>query len=193
MGALNVGVIEQIDSSILIERFKNGEINVFDEIVRRYQRQVYNLAYSLTQNCEDAYDISQEVFIKVYRSLKKIRKVSSFNLWLRRVTINACTDYLRQKPNERVLEDTLYIDKYYSRSNDDIPDELVETLELNLVVSKAVNRLPKRQRKVFILRHCNDMSLKEIAETLNCSLGTVKAHLFRAKNRLKNILYPYLL
>lgn len=191
MGALDVGVIEQIDSSILIERFKNGEINAFDEIVRRHQKQVYNLAYNLTQNCEDAYDISQEVFIKVYRSLRKIRKISAFNLWLKRVTINACTDYLRQKPNERTLEDTLYIDKYYK--NEDIPDGLVETLELNLVISKAVNRLPKRQRRVFILRHYNDMSLKEIAEILNCSLGTVKAHLFRAKNRLKNILYPYLL
>ncbi len=190
MGALNLGVLEQTDSSILIERFKNGEINVFDEIVRKYHKQVYNLAYSLTQNCEDANDISQEVFIKVYRSLRNIRKISAFNLWLKRVTINACTDYLRQKPNEKVLEDTSYMDKYYS--NCEIPDGLVETLELNLMISKAINRLPQRQKKVFILRHYNDMSLKEIASKLNCSLGTVKAHLFRAKNRLRDILYPYL-
>ncbi len=114
-------------------------------------------------------------------------------MWLRRVTINACTDYLRQKPNEMVLEDTFYIDKYYAKSNDDIPDGLVENLELNLVISKAINRLPKKQRKVFILRHYNDMSLKEIASILNCSLGTVKAHLFRAKNRLRTILCPYLI
>lgn len=192
MGALNVGVIEQIDSSILIERFKNGEISVFDEIVRKHQKQVYNLAYNLTQNCEDAYDISQEVFIKVYRSLRKIRKVSAFNLWLRRITINACTDYLRQKPNERVLEDTTYMDKYYTKSNIDIPDGLLETVELNLIISKAVDRLPTKQRRVFILRHYNDLSLKDIALILNCSLGTVKAHLFRAKNRLRSILYPYL-
>lgn len=190
VGALNVGVVEQIDSSILIERFKNGENSVFDEIVRRHHKQVYNLAYNLTQNCEDARDISQEVFIKVYRSLKKIRKISAFNLWLKRVTLNACTDYLRQKPNEKIIEDTLYIEKYYS--NGDIPDGLVETLELNLMISKAVNRLPKKQRKVFILRHYNDMPLREIASILNCSLGTVKAHLFRAKNRLRDILSPYL-
>lgn len=193
MGALNVGVVEQIDSPILIERFKNGENNVFDEIVRRHQKQVYNLAYNFTQNCEDAYDISQEVFIKVYRSLRKIKKASAFNLWLRRVTINACTDYLRQKPNERVFEDMLYIDNYYTKNGDDIPDRLVEALELNSIILKAVNRLPKKQRKVFILRHYNNMSLKEIASILNCSLGTVKAHLFRAKDRLRNILCPYLL
>jgi len=190
MGAASLVNTTQMEQTILVERFKKGELGAFDDIVKRYQKQVYNIAYGFIGNYEDAYDISQEVFIKVYKSLDKLRNGSAFVLWLRRVTINTCTDYLRQQVSEETLDDISYlhnsIPSYYGNS-----DKLIENSELRKVIFRAVDRLPKGQRKVFILRHYEGLSLKDIAETLNCSLGTVKAHLFRATRRLRDILLPY--
>ena len=190
MGAVSLVNATQMEHTILVERFKKGESGAFDEIVNKYQKQVYNLAYGFTGNCEDAYDISQEVFIKVYRSLDKLRNGSAFILWLRRITINTCTDYLRQQVSEETLDDVSYLHKYYS-SDYRSSDKLMETGELRKIISRAVERLPKRQRRVFILRHYEGLPLKDIAKTLNCSLGTVKAHLFRATRRLRDLLLPY--
>ena len=176
----------QIEQAMLIQRFKNGESDAFEEIVKKYQKQVYNLAYGYIGNYEDAYDISQEVFIKVYRSLDKLKDGSAFNFWLRRVTLNACTDYVRHQASEKIMDD---VSNYYV--DDGSSDKLMETGELGKMISKAIQRLPNKQRKVFILRHYEGLPLKDIAETLNCSLGTVKAHLFRATRRLRDILMPY--
>jgi RNA polymerase sigma-70 factor (ECF subfamily) len=190
MGVASLVNTTQIEQAILVERFKKGELGAFDDIMKKYQKQVYNLAYNFIGNGEDAYDISQEVFIKVYKSLDKLRNGSSFVIWLRRITINACTDYLRSKVNEETLDDISYLHNSIS-SEDKNSDQLMETGELQKIIFRAVERLPKGQRKVFILRHYEGLSLKDIAETLNCSLGTVKAHLFRATRKLRDLLQPY--
>ena len=87
------------EPAALIGRFQSGELDAFDQIVDRYQDYVYSLAYQFTRNCDDAYDISQEVFVKVFKSLGGLRDNSTFKSWLRRVTVNACIDYLRQRSN----------------------------------------------------------------------------------------------
>jgi RNA polymerase sigma-70 factor (ECF subfamily) len=190
MGVATLVNAPQMEHTILVERFKKGELGVFEEIVNKYQKQVYNIAYNFIGNSEDAYDISQEVFIKVYKSLNKLRNGSAFILWLRRITINACTDHLRQQVSAETLDDISYIHNSYS-SDYRSSDKLMETGELRKIISRAVERLPKGQRRVFILRHYEGLPLKDIAETLNCSLGTVKAHLFRATRRLRDLLLPY--
>jgi RNA polymerase sigma-70 factor (ECF subfamily) len=190
MGVVSLGNASYKEQAILVERFKRGESEAFDEIMNKYQKQVYNIAYGFIGNYEDAYDISQEVFIKVYRSLDKLRNGSAFVLWLRRITVNTCTDYVRQQVSEETLDDVSYLSNYYSSDNRS-SDKLMETGELQKIISRAVNRLPKRQQKVFMLRHYDGLSLKDIAKTLNCSLGTVKAHLFRATRRLRDLLLPY--
>jgi RNA polymerase sigma-70 factor (ECF subfamily) len=189
--ATSVDSLAGIENSVLVERFQSGEYSAFDEIVGRCQKRVYNLAYRFTRNCEDAYDISQEVFIKVFRSLNKLKSSSAFDAWLRRVTVNACMDYLRQQPNEQAVEDFSYLDQEYMGGNDKRPDKPLENVELQRIITRAVAQLPKRQQRVFILRHYEGLPLKEIAETLDCSLGTVKAHLFRATRRLRKLLQPY--
>ncbi len=186
---VNIESIPRMDCIDLVERFQNGELKAFDEIVSKYQQHVYSWAYCFTQNCEDAYDISQEVFIKVFRSLNGLKNSSAFNTWLRRVTINACTDFLRRQVTNQIL-DLSHVDKHYV--NNTSPGESMETEELKGMISKAVDQLPKRQRKVFVLRYYKDMPLKDIAEALNCSLGTVKAHLSRATRRLRSSLLPFL-
>lgn len=192
MGVASFGNITPMEQVVLIQKFRNGETNAFDEIMRKYQKQVYNLAYGYIGNYEDAYDISQEVFIKVYKSLHKLKDGSAFGFWLRRITLNACTDYVRNQSNEKPVDDLSYINQYYC-DDEETSDKLMESGELGKIISKAIQRLPNRQKKVFILRHYEGLPLKDIAETLNCSLGTVKAHLFRATRRMRNILMPYVL
>jgi RNA polymerase sigma-70 factor (ECF subfamily) len=188
----NMHNISRMERATLVERFQNGEMSVFDEIVKRYHKRVYGLAYQFTRNCDDAYDISQEVFIKVFRSLSKLRESSNFHTWLRRVTVNVCIDHLRHRPNERVLDHLHYSDhEHSSKAHTEPPNRPVEMAELRNVISRAVDRLPKRQREAFTLRYYEGLSQKKIAETLNCSHGTVKAHLFHATRRLRKLLLPY--
>jgi RNA polymerase sigma-70 factor (ECF subfamily) len=182
----------QVDRYTLVERFQSGEIAAFEEIVDRCQNHVYNLAYRFTHNHEDSHDISQEVFMKVFRSLGKLKNITAFDSWLRRVTINACMDYLRRRPSEYTMENFDFLTRESIPTGRNArPDRPLENGELGMLISKAVNQLPQRQRKVFILRHYEGLALKDIAGSLNCSLGTVKAHLFRATRRLRKLLRPY--
>jgi len=181
-----------VDRYTLVERFQGGEIAAFEEIVDRCQKHVYNMAYRITHNHEDSHDISQEVFMKVFRSLGKLKNISAFDPWLRRVTINACMDYLRRRPNEHTMEDFDFLShESISTGSNTRPDKPLESDELEKLISRAVDQLPNRQKKVFVLRHYEGLSLKDIARSLNCSLGTVKAHLFRATRRLRKLLQPY--
>jgi RNA polymerase sigma-70 factor (ECF subfamily) len=179
------------ESGVLVERFQDGETSVFDELVGRCHHHVYRLAYHFTHNYEDAYDISQEVFLKVFKSLGNLKNSSTFDAWLRRVTVNACIDHLRQRPDEQTLGDFFYLS--YGHAAGELPNRPVEMAELRNVISAAVDRLPKRQREAFILRHYEDLSLNEIARTLDCSVGAVKAHLFHATRKLRKSLSHYIL
>lgn len=182
--------VSSADCVILVEQFQSGDIDAFDEIVDKYNRYVYSLAYRFTRNYEDAYDISQEVFIKVFKSLGNLRSRSTFQTWLRKLTINTCIDYLRQQ-SKKCIADDLNSLEFIPDANAELPNCSVEGSELSNIILNAVAQLPKRQKKVFILRHYEGLSLKEVAGTLSCPLGTVKANLFHAKRRLKELLLPY--
>jgi RNA polymerase sigma-70 factor (ECF subfamily) len=180
------------EPAALIGRFQSGELDAFDQIVDRYQDYVYSLAYQFTRNCDDAYDISQEVFVKVFKSLGGLRDNSTFNSWLRRVTVNACIDYLRQRSNGEGSSDALDMQYMNTGGSAELPDSPMQVRELQDVILKAVDRLPEKQRKVFVLRHYKHLSLEEIASTMNRSQGTVKANLFHATRRLRKLLESYL-
>ena len=154
MGTVSILNIPRVENSVLVERFQNGDSIAFDEIVDRCQSNVYNLAYRFTRNCEDALDISQEVFVKVFKSLGALKNSSAFDPWLRRVTINACMDYLRQRPNEQLVDDFSFMElRPLSGVRIVMPDGPVETGEIQKIISRAVTQLPKRQQRVFVLRH----------------------------------------
>lgn len=191
MGIVSLTNSSQLDHVILIEKFKNGESQAFEEIVNKYQSQVYNIAYNFLGNCEDAYDISQEVFIKVFKSINNLKNDNSFFPWLKKITLNTCTDFVRRRNNEQLLDELTYIQKNYY-NNDRTFDKLIEIGELKKTIVKAISKLPLKQREVFMLRHYDELSLKDIAKVLGCSLGTVKAHLFRATKKLRVLLTPYL-
>ena len=118
-----------------------------------------------------------------------VANTSAFDSWLRKITINACLDHLRKQSLHQVV-DTLTADTLPD-SKCQSPGASVEDGELQKAINRAVEQLPTRQKKVFMLRHYEGMALKEIAIALDCSLGTIKAHLFRATRRLRTLLSPY--
>jgi RNA polymerase sigma-70 factor (ECF subfamily) len=183
--------MSNIDSAMLVERFQDGETGVFDEIVGRCQKSVYNLAYHFTHNCEDAYDISQEVFIKAFKSLGKLRENATFDAWIRKITVNTCIDFLRKHQNEYYLDDFSQLPQIVERGDKTPPITPVEAKELRAMIIRAVDQLPEKQKKVFILRYYEDLSIQEIANILSRSEGTVKANLFHATRRLRELLTPY--
>ncbi len=177
--------------AVLIKRFQDGEIGVFDDIVDRYKNYVYSLAYQFTQNYDDAYDISQEVFLKVFKSLDNLRSSSTFGTWLRRIVVNTCIDYLRKQPKEKEYDDN-YSSVNTKSADVELPDSPIYARELQSQILGAIDRLPDKQKSVFILRYYNDLSLEEIAKTLGRSTGTVKTHLFYATQKLKKLVEAYM-
>ncbi|MBM3212109.1 RNA polymerase sigma factor [Candidatus Poribacteria bacterium] len=174
-----------------MKRFQDGEMGAFDDIVDRYKNYVYSQAYYFTQNCDDAYDVSQEVFLKVFKSLNRLRNSLVFEAWLRRIIVNTALDYLRQRPKEKEFQnpsDILSI----GHISDELPDSPIYAKELQGKILNAIDQLPDKQKKVFILRYYDDLPLEEIAKTLGRSTGTVKANLFYATQKIKKLVEAYM-
>jgi len=184
------------EEQVLVERARDGEIAAFRKLVERYKKKIYYLSLDLTGNHHDAEDLSQEVFIKAYRSLKNFRGDAKFNSWLYRITVNTCISQHRKKS---VAAMTLLDD--FDRDRTQIHFDDGETIynpehsaEAGLIqqhLESALQRLTPRERSVFVLRHYNDLPLKEIAQILKITEGTVKSMLFRAIQKLQNELSFY--
>ena len=178
------------EHAILVQRYQDGDIGVFDTIYERYHKHIYNTAYCFTCNYEDARDISQEVFIKIYKSLNNLREGSNFHIWLRKITVNTCIDYLRQRKYEQEPYDQE--NRQIEDVGGGVPDSLVEGAELLCVITEAVDRLSEKQRKAFMLRHYEGLPIKDISKRLNCSEGAVKANISFAAQKLRKMISPYL-
>jgi len=183
-----------IDEKQLIRQCKNGDIQAFEKLIEGYQKKVYNIAYRMLGNSEDAFDVSQEVFIKVFKAIVNFKEESSFSTWIYRIAKNVCLDELRKKKKAQVvsIHSTIQADdSEFSIQLEDFqkgPEELLEIKELKNEVNKAINCLTDEHKLVIQLRDISGFSYEEIAEILQCSLGTVKSRISRARNSLKNIL-----
>ena len=181
----------------LIERFQQGDTAAFDTLFTRYQKRTYRLVQRFISNREDALDLTQDAFIRAYQGLGDFKSQCQFYSWLYRITVNLCIDFLRKKSRSEVL---LYdSDESGELPMANIPDpraespaKAVENKELRTHIRKAVRRLPPKQRQIFILRHWDGLSLKDIAAVVGRSDGTVKAHLLHAHRNLRKHLLPYL-
>jgi RNA polymerase sigma-70 factor (ECF subfamily) len=180
-----------MDENTLIEGMARGDQRAFREFVERYKKKVYYLALDMAGNPVDAEDISQEVFLKVFRSFATFRKGAKLGSWLYRVTYNASIDHLRRKEfvpepvGDAVLE---------SRSRDDAglphggaadPAAAVEASQLQARIARALEKVSPQEKAVFVLRHYDDFLLKDIAAALGLSIGSVKSYLFRAVRKLQ--------
>jgi RNA polymerase sigma-70 factor (ECF subfamily) len=176
---------------VLITLFQNGERDAFRVLVQRYQARVKNLIYSIFHDVEAVDDLAQEVFIKAYEALPQFRFQSSFFTWLYRIAVNKARDELRRRKIRRILSLQALLEsgdhELGSRLAIEPRDD--ETQEL---ITSALGLLPEKFRVAVVLKEIEGLSYEEIAEVLQCEVGTVKSRLFRARVALRNILKPYL-
>lgn len=181
-------MISDIDEKI-IQTVLTGDVNAFETLVTKYEKTVYNLALRMTGNAEDAADMTQETFLKAYRSLKNFRGESKFSVWLYRITSNVCLDFLRSK--SRRAETSLTVENDEGEEEElAVPDlsanpedKLLSSLTREAIV-RGLETLSPEQREILLLREINGLSYDEIAKTLGIELSTVKTRIFRARKRL---------
>jgi len=181
----------------LVASAREGDQAAFEEIYRRYERRIYNTVFQVVRNEEDAADITQETFIRAFRSLKNLRSDEAFTSWLFRIAINLSRNHLRSRPHFRIesldefatSEDGEQELQVPDTSND--PARSVETREMQGVVRRAVSTLSPAHREVISLHHLEGMRVDDIANILHCSVGTVKSRLSRARDELKRKLRSY--
>lgn len=181
-----------VPDNIIVQQVKEGKIESFEILVERYQKQVYNIAYRHTGNRDDAYDLSQEAFLKAYRGIKNFRQDSSFKTWIYHITVNVCRDHLRKsrKFHEVSIDEPVYsndgdMEKQLT-NNSKGPDETYESKELSEFIQSLINDLQHEYKEVIVLREMHQLSYEEIANVLKCSIGTVKSRLNRARKVLKD-------
>lgn len=174
----------------LVRRAKRGDIAAFEDLVACYEKKIYNTAYRFFYNREDAFDITQEIFIKIYTSLSRFREGSSFSTWVYRIAVNTCIDFYRKRREHTVPinEEITGLDQGITGMGHISPEEALEKKELRDEIQRAIHMLPEEQRMCIILRDVQGFSYVEISEILNCSLGTVKSRINRGRKALKEIL-----
>lgn len=176
----------------LIRRAASGDDGAFEKLVLAHQKQVYNLCLRMSGNEQDAYDLSQEAFIKAWRGLSQYQFGAEFSTWLYRLTRNVCIDHLRRvKRQPSVPLETEQDGEVLEMPLPDSapgPEERVLHEEKQRILSDAMQALPEEQREILVLRVVNDLPYEKIAEILGIQLGTVKSRLARARLQLKKIL-----
>jgi RNA polymerase sigma-70 factor (ECF subfamily) len=185
-----IALVEQSDAE-LVKQTLCGNTAAYNGLVQRYQRQVYNLAYRMLGNAEDAGDLVQETFIRAYNALPSFRQDASFLTWLYKIAI----DQLRSRKAKGALSLNVELEEGREPAADpraSAPEETVVREAVQDIVQDAVLTLPEKYRIVVVMRHLQDMSVDEIARVLDMPTGTVKTHLFRAREMLRERLRPAL-
>jgi len=181
---------------ILLERCRRGDRTAFDELVRVHQKKVYNFAFRLCGNYDEANDIAADTFLRVYNSLPSFRGDSSFITWLFRITTNVYLDARkrqRARPQQSLeelleLEETTVARQYEDPAP--TPPERAELRERSDLLQAAISQLPDYQRMMIVMYHSEERSYEEIAAVLGLPIGTVKSRLNRARMQLRQLLKP---
>jgi RNA polymerase sigma-70 factor, ECF subfamily len=180
----------------LIQQCKQGVISAFDKLVERYEKRVFNFAYRMAGNYDDANDVAQEAFIRVFNSINTFRGDANFSTWLYRIVTNVYLDERKRAKSHlhTPLDDYIELEENtVTRQVEDTgpsPEDLVEQSERNDLLQKAIGSLPDYQRIMVALYHTESRSYEEIAEIMNLPIGTVKSRLNRARLALKEKLEP---
>lgn len=182
------------DDVQLVERCQKGDRQAFDELVIRHQKRIFNLAYRLLGDYEEANDLAQEAFIRAYKKIKSFRREASFSTWLYCLATNLCRNKLRQWQRKGRFQTVSLSDSSEPGGKEVIhsladphpgPDEIYERKEQQALIQKAINSLGEEHRLVVVLRDIQGLAYEEIARIVDCSEGTVKSRLHRARNILK--------
>ena len=182
----------------LIRGARKGHVPSFSALVEAQQEKMIHVAYSFLGNWEDARDAAQEAFVKAFQGLRSFNEKSRFSTWLYRIVVNQCKDELRKKkvraavPSFSESEEGNRVDVLESEASaTDVRQEL-SNRELEAEIHRSLEGLPFQQRSVFVLRYFEGFKLEEIAESLKVSTGAVKAHLWQAHQKMRQILSRHL-
>lgn len=183
------------DEKELVEKALNGDSEAFGGLVALYEKRIYSFSLGMLSDPDDAFDVSQDTFLKAYRSLNSFKGESSFYTWLYAICRNCCYDYIKQR--NRRMKKSISLSEY---ENDDDgaaveipdtvsqPDIVLENKQARELIIEAVKALPEKHREIIVLRDFEDLSYDQIAEALGISEGTVKSRLSRARMKLQALL-----
>ncbi len=183
-----------IDSA-LVKQAQNGDIKAFELLVQRYQQKVGGVVSKLIKDYHEIQDVTQDVFVKVYNSLAKFRGDSAFYTWIYRIAINTAKNYLVAKSRRIQNSDIepIEAENYagaFENQNFDTPDAEYERQEIEQVVHASISELPDDLKQAITLREVEGMSYEEIAQAMDCPIGTVRSRIFRARDAVENALKP---
>ncbi len=185
-----------IDERALIQRCIAGDAAAFEPLVEKYRQRVWRLAYQVLHDREEAWDVAQEAFVRAFHSLPSFRGQSAFYTWLFRITVNVATDRHRQRgARARAFGPERVTEEEWARSTPDPgrgPDQEAARAEQRERIRRALDALPPKARTIIMLSDVEGLSYREIAEVLNCPIGTVMSRLHNARKRLKGLLGPLL-
>ncbi len=179
------------DIYTLVQKIKKGDREAFMTVTELYQKKVFLLAYSFFQNKDDAMDIVQETFLRLYQKVHLFQKGKNFQSWLLQIAKNLCIDYHRKHHSKNNKFDReVPIEEMNLPAQDS--QQCYLSSDLKDIFSSCLNKLAERQRMIFVMKHYNQHKYREIAQILNISLGTVKSLHFKAVQNLRGLMSPYL-
>jgi RNA polymerase sigma-70 factor (ECF subfamily) len=183
------------DDSKLVKRVQKGDKGAFDLLVLKYQHKIVNLVMRYVRDPELALDITQEAFIKAYRAIPRFRGDSAFYTWMYRIAVNTAKNHLaaqRRRPMdvELDLQDPEQYDLHAKLRETDTPEGVTLGKELKETVERAIAALPEDLRTAIVLRELEGMSYEEIAQTMECPVGTVRSRIFRARDAIAKKVGP---
>jgi RNA polymerase sigma-70 factor (ECF subfamily) len=174
------------DDVQLVAASRNGDQDSFAILVQRHQRRVFNLVYRMLQQYEEANETTQETFLAAWQGLPSFRGDARFSTWLYRIAYNCSLKQLEQRKRDYALQTAIHLEQLLTQENEESrANAEIEARDCKALVHEHLSTLPAKYRIVLVLRHLQDMTYEEMAEILAMPIGTIKTHLFRARNLLK--------
>jgi len=188
----SVSPVTEQDEKQLVISSKKGDQDAFAQLVQQHQRRVFNLAFRMLQQYEEANEVTQETFLAAWQGLPSFRGDAQFSTWLYRIAYNCALKQLEQRKRDKALQVAVQAEQITANiGQEQRVDAALEAHAHQAIVQEQLSQLPAKYRIVLILRHLQEMTYEEMAEILTMPIGTIKTHLFRARNLLKERLEKF--
>ena len=180
------------DDVLLVDASKRGDQDAFAQLVQRYQRRIFNLVFRMLQQYDEATEVTQETFLAAWQGLPSFRGDARFPTWLYRIAYNCSLKQLEQRKRDQALQLAIEAEQVLQHADDGMrADAELEAHDRQTMIQEQISKLPAKYRIVLVLRHLQEMTYEEMAEALTMPIGTIKTHLFRARNLLKERLEAF--